>query len=161
LGVPVIGAAGGNWASSAIHLKNSLQKLGAKPGDKVVLFADAGSPKNPSVLRQYKRAVFELIREGYQLLIGWWHQLDKSHPDIDELDDLTKIEFVSLEDFKWWAEAEQTDTSTSIKPQLNSSKEYVLLPILKLNSESSDVLATKKYFSKTSRNFTQMLATNG
>jgi hypothetical protein len=99
LGVPVIGAAGGNWASSAVHLKNSLQKLGAKSGDKVVLFADAGSPKNPSVLRQYKRAVSELKQEGYQPLIAWWGQLDKSHPDIDELSSIEAIEFITPKRF--------------------------------------------------------------
>jgi hypothetical protein len=99
LGVPVIGAAGGNWTSSAIHLKNSLQKLGAKSGDEVVLFADAGSPKNPSVLRQYKRAVSELKQEGYQPLIAWWGQLDKSHPDIDELSSIEAIEFITPKQF--------------------------------------------------------------
>jgi hypothetical protein len=99
LGVPIIGAAGGNWLSSAIHLKNSLQKLGAKPGDKVALFADAGSPKNPSVLRQYKRAVSELKQEGYQPLIGWWGQFDKTHPDIDELESIEAIKFISPKNF--------------------------------------------------------------
>jgi hypothetical protein len=148
LEVPVIGAAGGNSASSAIHLKNSLQKLGAKPGDKVVLAADAGSPKNPSVLRQYKRTVSVLEQEGYQPFIRWWGQVDKSHPDIDELSSFEAHEFITPKQFFDIAnhaqqqaeqeeelrqerlkleavEAEQTDTSTSTKPQSNSSKEYV------------------------------------
>jgi hypothetical protein len=99
LGVPVIGAAGGNWASSAIHLKNSLQELGAKPGDKVVLAADAGSPKNPSVLRQYKRTVSVLEQKGYQPFIRWWGQVDKSHPDIDELESFEAHEFITPKQF--------------------------------------------------------------
>jgi hypothetical protein len=99
LGVPAVGAAGGNWASSAVHLKDSLQKLGAKLGDKLVLFADAGSPKNPSVLRQYKRAISELRQQGYQPLVAWWEQLDKTHPDIDELESIEAIKFIEPKEF--------------------------------------------------------------
>jgi hypothetical protein len=122
LGVPIIGATGGNWASSSVHLQNSLQKLGAKSGDKVVLLADGGSPKNPSVLGQYKRALVELTKQGYQPLIGWWGQTNKTDCDIDELDDYSSIQHLTPDEF-WAIAVEQGGAKPETKQDAPISRD--------------------------------------
>ncbi|HEY9615098.1 MAG TPA: plasmid replication protein, CyRepA1 family [Allocoleopsis sp.] len=36
---------------------------------------------------------------GWSVQVGWWGQVDKSHPDIDELDDYSRVEYISAELF--------------------------------------------------------------
>jgi hypothetical protein len=126
LGVPVVGASSGLFSGSPKACQVALEKLSAKyETQRLVIAIDAGDVENSHVSQRWKGEFKFLKGLGYDLQIAWWGQVNKSHPDIDELDDLTKIEFINPEDFKWWAEAAQTNTSTLTKPQSNSSKEYV------------------------------------
>jgi len=102
LGLPVIGAAGGNWASSPSHLKASLDKLEVKPGNEVTLFADSGSVKNKSVVRQYTRVANLIQSWGYVVTFAWWGQADKSLLDIDELqpEEYSRIRYLPFAEFK-------------------------------------------------------------
>ncbi|MCY7390676.1 MAG: hypothetical protein LH647_03990, partial [Leptolyngbyaceae cyanobacterium CAN_BIN12] len=59
LGIPVIGASGGNFAASSQLLKEYLQQLGSKT---VTLYPDAEVIQNPQTMRQY-RMVWELLQE--------------------------------------------------------------------------------------------------
>jgi hypothetical protein len=97
LGLVTIGAAGGQFAASPETLKLTLEQLGVNA---IEFYPDAGATQNKSVLRQY-RATFNLLKTwGYTVQIAWWGQTDKQlHSDIDELDDLSQIQFLSLAEF--------------------------------------------------------------
>jgi len=80
LGIPIIGASGGNHASSPVQLKEMFAALGAK---KVRLFPDAGSLQNSNVLTSYKRTI-DLVRSlGCDIEVASWGQVEKSNGDID------------------------------------------------------------------------------
>jgi hypothetical protein len=96
LGQVVIGAAGGQFASSPRTLKTTLEQLGSET---INFYVDAGSATNNHVLRQYKRTWQLLQQWGYQITVGWWEQTDKAHPDIDELSDYNEIAYISSDEF--------------------------------------------------------------
>ncbi|UJB73159.1 hypothetical protein HRE53_30935 (plasmid) [Acaryochloris sp. 'Moss Beach'] len=98
LGLITIGAAGGLFAASPETLKATLAQLGATT---IEFYPDAGAIQNKSVLRQY-RATWELLMDwGYSVKVAWWKQTDKRiHFDIDELDDLSQIRYLSVADFE-------------------------------------------------------------
>ncbi|MBA3920161.1 MAG: hypothetical protein H0X31_00060 [Nostocaceae cyanobacterium] len=102
LGIPVIGATGPNLASSENHLRTSLDKLEAKPGDEVTIFPDAGSVRNKTVVYQYTRTASLLKSLGYTVTFAWWQQVDKSFGDIDELkpEQYSNICFLSVAQFE-------------------------------------------------------------
>lgn len=83
----ILGAAGGQFASSPQTLKRYLSAIHAETAfETIVFYPDAGSVRNPSVLAQYK-ATWDLLEEsGYPLKILWWGQLHKAdHKDVDNL----------------------------------------------------------------------------
>ncbi len=94
LGIPIIGASGGNFASSKEAIKQAIASLKSfvrshsseveSKGDEplFILFADAGSRINPNVIHNYQKLA-DLIPN---LKIADWGQLDsKDGLDIDEL----------------------------------------------------------------------------
>jgi hypothetical protein len=93
-----IGAAGGIFGASPETLKLALAQLGCKV---VEFYPDAGAVQNKGVLRQY-RATFKLLKDwGYEIRVAWWGQEDKRiHPDIDELDDVSQIQYLSVSEFE-------------------------------------------------------------
>lgn len=83
----VIGAAGGNFASSPEILKRYLLEAKALLGIDncpLILWADAGAILNKNVMRQYRRTYVLLRKLGYTMHVAWWGQLDKSCADPDE-----------------------------------------------------------------------------
>lgn len=92
----VIGAAGGNFGSSADQVRTLLSQT---KGQDQILLADAVSVLNPSVMNQYRRLA-DLIPD---LQIQWWDQLEKCDGDADENSSwsdgirLTSTEFFSDE----------------------------------------------------------------
>ncbi|MBD2157321.1 hypothetical protein [Leptolyngbya sp. FACHB-16] len=100
LGIATIGAAGGQFASSPQTLRASLEILTAEAGTNCIeFFPDAGSIKNFGVLRQYK-AAWQLLEEwGYLVQVAWWGQESKDDPDIDELENLGAIAFITPAEF--------------------------------------------------------------
>ncbi|PSB00944.1 hypothetical protein C7B64_20870 [Merismopedia glauca CCAP 1448/3] len=100
LGVSFIGAAGGQWAASPQQLQDYLTKARAKLGTKrVVLFPDGGAIANSHVMRCYEATLALLESWGYSVAIAWWGQVDKSHPDCDELKDLSGVKFITVDEF--------------------------------------------------------------
>jgi hypothetical protein len=90
-GYSVIGAAGGLWASSPDRLKQALKDLGAKAGDAITLFADAGSFKNRNIKQQYTN-LYKLLKSwGLKLYVAGWGQFaskrkgDPIRGDFDEI----------------------------------------------------------------------------
>lgn len=95
-----VGAAGGQWASSPELFREILEKAEVEVGNREIkIFPDAGDTLNQSVMTRWRRVIALLEEWGWSVKVGWWEQTDKTHPDIDELDDLTKIKFITPSDF--------------------------------------------------------------
>ena len=62
----------------------------------IEFYPDAGAVRNRHVMRQY-RATWKLLKQwGYSVQVAWWGQETKADADIDELDDLTSIRWLSV-----------------------------------------------------------------
>lgn len=101
LNVVTIGAAGGQFASSPQTLKHSLEVLSAEQSTRTIEFyPDAGAILNRNVLRQY-RATWKLLQQwGYDIRVLWWGQETKASPDIDELEDFSQIQPLTVDEFE-------------------------------------------------------------
>jgi hypothetical protein len=100
LGIVTIGAASANFAASSQQVEEHLGVASERLQTKEIIFApDAGAVKNSHVLKAYKRSWELFIKLGYQLKVAWWGQTTKDHPDVDELTDYSKIEFISPDEF--------------------------------------------------------------
>lgn len=100
LGVPVVGASSGLFSSSPNTCQATLEKLSAKYQTKNLIIAvDAGDVKNAHVCQRWK-GEFEFLQSlGYEVKIAWWGQVDKTYPDIDELEDFSTIQYISPSEF--------------------------------------------------------------
>jgi predicted XRE-type DNA-binding protein len=96
-----IGAAGGHFPPK--QLKASLETISKEAQTKaiVTLYPDAGAVTNPHVIGQYQRTIKLITSWGYNSQIAWWGQIDKSHPDIDELTstEVEAIEYLNPDAF--------------------------------------------------------------
>jgi hypothetical protein len=97
----VIAAAGGQWASSEATFKLSLNQALVELGGvkELTVYPDAGDVANPSVMKRWQSVVDLLEQWDWSITVGWWGQVDKSHPDIDELTDLSSITYISPDEF--------------------------------------------------------------
>ncbi|MEM1393483.1 MAG: plasmid replication protein, CyRepA1 family [Cyanobacteria bacterium P01_H01_bin.150] len=95
--IMVIGAAGGNFAGSKKTLLEALQSTSCKT---IKLQPDAGAVANPHITGNYRKIINSLINDGYECTIGWWGQSTKAFPDIDELESLENIAYLSTKEFK-------------------------------------------------------------
>jgi hypothetical protein len=89
LGQQIIGAAGGQFISSPEQLQDGLQRWRAEI---VNLMLDGDDPKKPQVVRRWVNTYHQLIEWGYKPRLMW------SGKDIDELDDITDLRELSLEE---------------------------------------------------------------
>ncbi|MDJ0716804.1 MAG: hypothetical protein QNJ54_21740 [Prochloraceae cyanobacterium] len=121
LGIPFIGASGGNFARSEKLLKEYLDFLGCNKSSQIVLFADAGAVNNPSVVHVYKKTIDLLESWGYTVKIAWWGQISKEAGDIDEIptEKLEKIEYISFKEFLSFGSEEIYDRS---RPLMRSDR---------------------------------------
>jgi hypothetical protein len=95
-----IGASGGQWASSPQLFKEALEKAAIEvEGKEIKIFPDAGDILNPCVMSRWQRVIVLLEQWGWSVAIGWWGQVDKTHPDIDELTDYGQVEYISPSQF--------------------------------------------------------------
>lgn len=97
----VIGAAGGQFLSSKSILKSSLDKLSSELGEvrELTIAPDAGDILNQQVMSRWQQVTDLLKTWGWSVKFGWWGQIDKTHPDIDELEDLSAIQYISPSEF--------------------------------------------------------------
>jgi hypothetical protein len=127
LGIVALGAASANFTASPQQSEEHLKKAAEFLKTQEIIFApDGGAVSNPNVLSAYKRS-WELFNNlGYQVKVAWWGQVDKSHPDVDELDDLGKIDFISCEDFLWVAKEEiGKSASAKLSPKVLPQKIFI------------------------------------
>lgn len=119
-----IGAAGGQWASSPELFKQILEKAAIEVTGKIIkIFPDAGDILNPSVMSRWQRVITLLEEWGWSVAIGWWNQRDKSCPDIDELTDYSKVEYISSEAFLAQAKVKPTEAKAT-EPKKGFSQGY-------------------------------------
>lgn len=65
----------------------------------LILTPDAGDIINNSVMKRWQNAT-ELLKDwGHEVKFAWWGQTTKDHPDIDELDNFSTIEYISPDEF--------------------------------------------------------------
>lgn len=102
LGQIVIGASGGQHAGSPQQLAEYL-KAAEKRGldtSTIQIYLDAGDVANAHVMNRLLKLVDLLHSWNKQVEIAWWGQETKDADDIDELDDVTKIEYISDRKFQ-------------------------------------------------------------
>jgi hypothetical protein len=99
----VIAAAGGQWASSEATLKYSLDEASLELGGvkELTAYPDAGDIANSSVMKRWQAVVDLLQQWHWSIKFAWWGQVDKTHPDIDELENFSSITYISPDEF--WA----------------------------------------------------------
>ena len=98
LGIPFIGASGGNFAGSKESLLNAIKSIRERlsnPNAVVTLYPDAGSLANENVTNQYRK-----LSDILPISVAYWgHGFDKKLGDIDEIGNLEGIEFFSPDQF--------------------------------------------------------------
>ncbi len=95
LGLNVIGASGGNFASSPEQLSQCISTL---LPETLVLCPDAGSVANAHVMRSYTALNAELASQGRELKVLWYEQRTKASGDIDEI---SREQFESARLISW------------------------------------------------------------
>ena len=63
------------------------------------LMPDAGAVANPHISAANQETLAWCQEWGYSITVGWWGQVDKTHPDIDELKSFDEIALLSPEEF--------------------------------------------------------------
>ena len=97
----VIGAAGGQFAGSPKLLEEYLRRASEDVGSKeVTIYTDAADILNKSVITRWEQVAQLIISFGYDVKFAWWGQISKTDSDIDELEDLSIINFINLDEFK-------------------------------------------------------------
>ncbi|MCA2693190.1 MULTISPECIES: hypothetical protein [unclassified Microcystis] len=98
LGIPFIGASGGNFAGSKESLLNAIKAIKERLGNPsavATLYPDAGSLVNENVTNQYRK-----LSDILPIQIAYWgHGFDKKIGDIDEIGNLESIEFITPSQF--------------------------------------------------------------
>ena len=90
LGQIIIGAPGATWDCSPKLLKRYLKKIVGESNLNLSnlvldLYVDAGMLSNHHIMLRYYKTVELLKQWECQVRIGWWNQLTKNDPDIDDL----------------------------------------------------------------------------
>lgn len=81
----ILGASGGQFASSPQQFKQYLQAASKLTQRKILLlYPDAGSILNRLILIQYWHTVALATEYGYQVKVAWWGQITKGCSDVDE-----------------------------------------------------------------------------
>ncbi len=58
------------------------------------MYLDAGDIKNRHVMQRISKVLQLLAVWDRRVLIAWWGQTNKSMPDVDELEDIGKIQYL-------------------------------------------------------------------
>lgn len=96
-GQVTIGSPNGQFAGSP---KQTLAALKAYCTDNTVIVTpDKGDVRNRQVMQRWADQIEWLKTQGYTVGVEWWGQVDKSHPDIDELTGDEAIAYISPEEF--------------------------------------------------------------
>lgn len=127
LGAVCVGAAGGNVVGSPEQVKEAIAQLGVT---EIRDFPDAGDVWNRNVM-QRRVAKYEFYHSlGLEIKVGWWGQVTKQQDcDIDELQNLDAIEYISVEQFletaRWHGglDAKPLEPKVAPQPQLETESD--------------------------------------
>lgn len=98
-GITLIGAAGGNFASSPQQL---IETLTALSPDIVTIYPDGGSFTNRQVFQTTLKTIDLIKGAGFKIQIAdWGHLLDKYAPDVDELSGLEGLAYLQPDEFRY------------------------------------------------------------
>ncbi|HEY9633739.1 MAG TPA: hypothetical protein V6D14_10055 [Coleofasciculaceae cyanobacterium] len=97
LGQICIGSPNGQFSNSPEQTLAALQAYCIDR--KVTLAPDAGDACNSQVMQRWNSQIKWLQSQGYVVNIGWWGQIDKSHPDVDELNGTQVMATITPEEF--------------------------------------------------------------
>lgn len=99
-GIVCIGSPNGAFAASPEQTLAALEASTTLSLDNTVIIApDAGDIQNRQVMQRWAKQIEWLQHQGYVVNIEWWGQIDKSHPDIDELTGDEAISLISPDEF--------------------------------------------------------------
>lgn len=93
-GINATGAAGGHFSGSANQIREAIG-----PYREVIISPDAGDINNPQVMRRWSKEIKFLESLGKSVLIAWWGQKTKDDDDIDELESLDRVGFITPSQF--------------------------------------------------------------
>ncbi|PHV61071.1 hypothetical protein CSQ80_17580 [Cyanobacterium aponinum IPPAS B-1201] len=109
---------------------------------KIIFAVDANTPNNKHILRQLKKNI-ELVESlGVKdVVIGWWSQFTKKDKDIDELESLDEVKFISHSEFisltnkqkfiQW--KKEELKRLTEFTPDITFNKRFVAEELAQLD----------------------------
>jgi len=115
LGVPVVGAASGRFSASPEAAKAAVEYLCTKYETRVLTFAvDAGDVINRSGVPERWQDQFKFYQSlGYQCRVAWWGQVAKDSDDVDELADISLINYITPDEFRGIVEEHRTEKPTT------------------------------------------------
>lgn len=93
-GINAIGAAGGHFSGSPNQIRNAIG-----PYRQLILCPDAGDINNPHVMLRWSKEINFLESLGKSVLVAWWGQKTKNDDDIDELENLDQVGFITPSQF--------------------------------------------------------------
>ncbi len=101
-GIPMIGVASGRFDGSPKAALAAVEVLATKHDTKKLIFPiDGGDVLNQNGVPQRWEKQYQFFTErGYDCCFAWWGQFTKENCDVDELDSLAEVQFISLEEFK-------------------------------------------------------------
>ena len=113
-GISAIGAAGGHFSGSPNQIKEAIG-----PYRQLILCPDAADINNHHVMLRWSKEIKFLESLGKSVLVAWWGQKTKDDDDIDELSDLSGIEFIECSKFlamgeKMGMEPQKTDKPNNV-----------------------------------------------
>jgi hypothetical protein len=116
-GIDVLGAAGGQWASSPQQLIEI-----AKNYKEIVVIPDGGAVKNKNITHQIKSVKDLILKElNIEVQIAWYQQFEKSDGDIDEIESFNPV-LISFE--TWEAIAQKVQFRQDKKLKLEKYTKY-------------------------------------
>lgn len=93
-GLNVIGAAGGHFSGCPNQIREAI-----RPYRQLILCPDAGDINNPQVTLRWSKEIKFLESLGKLVSVAWWGQKTKDDDDIDELESLNQVGFITPSQF--------------------------------------------------------------
>lgn len=122
-------------ACAARYGEQTLQEYLAQiDASTIRLMPDAGAVINPAICKANVQTLLRCQQLGYSITVGWWGQVDKTHPDIDELEDFGAITYLTAEDFLGEHFHKKADEGTSDEAASKKAEEEVYRELTQLTA---------------------------
>lgn len=93
-GIACLGASGGHFLGSPQQVKDAIANY-----QELVIVPDAGDIANPKVMKRWKKQIEFIKTLGKPVKVAWWGQKTKDDDDIDELESLDQVGFITISQF--------------------------------------------------------------